>query len=457
MENGEDANLPASDQPCKECKRRRAKCDRGIPECSTCIRSHRHCLYERHSRTPLTRKHLTQVEARLERAEALLKQYRLANKRESPEQNGKKDYPRNQAETLNLVQGSVNGSLKYSASGHQTASMVSNTGVPLTGLEEPPNALEDLEWNEQSKSMVFGDSRSWRQRAHDLSCISGDDSMGHLLDGMALLSVDGKEVGYVGVASGAAFLRYLWKPNQLPTDRRAIHSNGLLPNGNTNVPPDVYLPLEPDARKVIADSFVDAYFSLFHPTLPVIHEPSFRAIYEGRKPRPSEPAWTALANIVAALGSFSAMTECLTVDTPFFYAAKSSLSIGCLESGSLTLAQALILMSYYFQKRNKPNSGYTYAGLAVRIAFGLGLHREFPSWNLSLLKREIRRRVFWTIFVVDASICVTLSRPVSSVRDSTDIPFPLNVREEQIQEHSEEQPPEESGLTIYTALRAGAT
>jgi len=51
----EDAwNLPlgTADQACKECRRRKAKCNRGIPTCGLCIKYNRHCLYEKHSKTP---------------------------------------------------------------------------------------------------------------------------------------------------------------------------------------------------------------------------------------------------------------------------------------------------------------------------------------------------------------------------------------------------------------------
>jgi hypothetical protein len=59
------------------------------------------------------------------------------------------------------------------------------------------------------------------------------------------------------------------------------------------------------------------------------------------------------------------------------------------------------LISNYQQKRNKPNSGYNYTGLAVRMAMGLGLHKEFQDWNISPLKMEIRRRVWWTLCILD--------------------------------------------------------
>lgn len=50
---------PETEEPtsCRECKRRRAKCDGTKPECIVCQKYRRHCLYDKHSRTRLTRKY----------------------------------------------------------------------------------------------------------------------------------------------------------------------------------------------------------------------------------------------------------------------------------------------------------------------------------------------------------------------------------------------------------------
>lgn len=48
--------IGSSDQACKECRRRKARCNKALPTCDLCIKYRRHCLYEKHARTPLTRK-----------------------------------------------------------------------------------------------------------------------------------------------------------------------------------------------------------------------------------------------------------------------------------------------------------------------------------------------------------------------------------------------------------------
>lgn len=54
-----DIPLGFADQACKECRRRKSKCNKAIPTCNLCVKYRRHCLYEKHSRTPLTRKSVT--------------------------------------------------------------------------------------------------------------------------------------------------------------------------------------------------------------------------------------------------------------------------------------------------------------------------------------------------------------------------------------------------------------
>jgi hypothetical protein len=74
----------------------------------------------------------------------------------------------------------------------------------------------------------------------------------------------------------------------------------------------------------------------------------------------------------------------------FLEKATSQISATQLESGNLELVQAFCLLSNLAQKRNKVNSGSVYLGIAVRMAIGLGLHRELPLWSISPFEREVR-------------------------------------------------------------------
>lgn len=146
-------------------------------------------------------------------------------------------------------------------------------------------------------------------------------------------------------------------------------------------------------------------------------------------PRPSGNVWHVLLLVLAAVGAYTTSTQPSDVDLALFEAAKARLSIDMLETGNLILVQTLTLISNYMQKRNKPNSGYNYLGLARRIAMGIGLHKEFPSWETTLFTIEMRRRIWYCLYIFDVGAIITFSRPLDFPIDSVDVELPMNVHD----------------------------
>lgn len=142
-----------------------------------------------------------------------------------------------------------------------------------------------------------------------------------------------------------------------------------------------------DDREI--DELLDAYFKYYHVQYPILHESTFRAQIASVIPPPSGPGWEILTNVVLALGAFVSFRPMEAVDY-FLERALAHVNVDCLEVGNLTLVQAFTLLSNITQKRNKPNAGSIYLGIATRMATSLGLHRELPSWNISLFEREVR-------------------------------------------------------------------
>jgi len=298
------------------------------------------------------------------------------------------------------------------------------TQNPSNPLECPP--MDDFEWDEQHVSGLEStdpDVSSWASKSSE-----NGDGEEVVIDGMASLTVDEKEGGYLGVASGAALLRII---DPLPASRKKPTTsrprNERFSSGSTAMIPSLYG--QPNPNRHIRDAMIDSYFRLYHLSYPIVHEPTFRAQYSEVIPRPNGDCWLILAYVIAAIGLYTTSTSLESNDLPLFAQAKSMLSINFLEAGNLTLVQALTLISNYQQKRNKPNSGYNYLGLAVRMAMGLGLHKEFPGWNISPLKMEIRRRVWWSLCVFDVGATITFSRPMSWPGEGIEVAFPMNVND----------------------------
>lgn len=300
-------------------------------------------------------------------------------------------------------------------------------------LEGPP--LEDFEWNENDSA-----------RAYSLSPDAvGDSAVDDtpLSDGMASLSVNERESGYLGVASGAALLRLLEPQTRRRTPSRLDSSTSFV----TSMTP------QPNPNRHITETMLDAFFRCYHVSYPIVHEPTFRAQYSEVIPRPNGPCWTALAYIVAAIGVWtSAPSSADTLDMALFAHARSILGFNFLEVGNLSLVQALTLASNYQQKRDKPNSGYNYLGLSARMAMGLGLHKEFQGWNIPPLNMEIRRRVWWCLCSFDIGASITFGRPDVWPYKGVEVAFPLNVNDKDLTAASQEYPVESTQITPYTAV-----
>ncbi|KAM0552389.1 hypothetical protein ACHAPJ_007949 [Fusarium lateritium] len=299
--------------------------------------------------------------------------------------------------------------------------------------------MYDFEWCEKEAGHIQGLSPK--------TVVEGQEEDSPISDGMASLSVNEREGGYLGVASGAAMLRLI----DPVTRRRAPSRPQPVVSLTSPITP------QPSPNRHIAETMIDAYFRLYHVSYPIVHEPTFRAQYSELIARPNGPCWTVLAYIVAAIGVWvSSNTSGQALDLALFSQARSMLNFDFLEIGNLTLVQALTLISNYQQKRDKPNSGYNYLGLAVRMAMGLGLHKEFEGWNISPLNMEIRRRVWWSLCVFDVGATITFSRPDVWPYTGVEVSFPLNVNDKDLTAASQSYPPESSQITPYTAVAVQA-
>lgn len=130
--------------------------------------------------------------------------------------------------------------------------------------------------------------------------------------------------------------------------------------------------------------------------------------------------------MVLAVGAFAGPETYRGFDGYYYNQARRAFSTELLHRGSTHLVQALSLMANYLQKRNKVNSGFTFLGIAINMAIGLGMHREFSEKSFSTFDMEIRRRIWWTIYIFDAGARLTFGRP-SVLFCGTNVKFPSNL------------------------------
>ncbi|UNI18405.1 hypothetical protein JDV02_004676 [Purpureocillium takamizusanense] len=171
--------------------------------------------------------------------------------------------------------------------------------------------------------------------------------------------------------------------------------------------------------KDVRDSLVDAYFASINPLFPVVDEAAFRARYEEVGEQPS----LMLLHAVLLAGAHVSMHPRVV---PVRYMLKATLFRRAKqlfdmrhEHDRLHLVQTALLFTWHLQNGDTASSGgYFWAGVACRIAFGMGMHRNLPTATMDPVQnymptqdRHQWRRVWWTLFQVDALSALEHGRP----------------------------------------------
>lgn len=373
---------------CLECRSRKSRCS-GTTPCLYCSKAKKQCLYEAvPSRTSLTRRNLDESERRCEVLRSLLS--------------------------------SLNPGLDIEAALQQAKQAAEpNATVPsLENLDVAP-VLKEFEWRETP--LLSKPERS-----------VGSSDAG---DGMASLPANTGTSGYLGSSSGSSLLETIFDllpktdvgvtPRSVdsPASQTSSPRTGTSQTAITSVGVSDRL-----ATAAVTERLIDAYFTCYNASYPIIHESAFRKTYRDPGVMRPTPIARLTYYMVLAVGHWSLSHGDEDENSPYYHSARNSISVHMLESGSMEAVQAFALLGHYLQKRDRPNTGYNYIGIALRMALGLGLHRELPSSDapVSALVRQRRRQVWWTLFCFESGFSITTGRPLMINNTSTDALLPNN-------------------------------
>ncbi|KAJ4360463.1 uncharacterized protein N0V89_001026 [Didymosphaeria variabile] len=288
----------------------------------------------------------------------------------------------------------------------------------ISDLSHGSGGAESLEALEQAppQDPFWDEARKHQLRVQGVS----DD-----VNGLSL-SVD-RLSSYVGISSITAALKVIVRcaPQARPLIAQSNNETVLPSRANSPAPeladnrPDA-LPPPPQGQALI-----ESYFECVHPFFPMIEERKFWSTYLLGDRRDSP--WLALLNIVFALGSLASSTASNEAHYVYFNRSRRHLSFESFGSGNLEVLQALAIMSgYYMHYLNRPNEAHSLMGGVLRMATALGLHREYSdrathdnNQLLSVLgpgegdtvSPENRRRIWWSLFCLDAWASTTTGRP----------------------------------------------
>lgn len=193
----------------------------------------------------------------------------------------------------------------------------------------------------------------------------------------------------------------------------------------TQMPPPPASDVSFDVQAV-SDLLINAYFDYVHNDFLVLHEATFREEYErfciAPETSSADPTWLCILLCVLILARRVALSENIALPQAEGMEEKwwrhvQSLLPGVLFTSSVSAVQALILAGLHLHNTSHRDACWTLTAAAVRIAMAIGLHRE-PNKSLHTpLTRELRKRLWWTLYEFEQMQASSHDRP-SAIDDS---------------------------------------
>lgn len=112
-----------------------------------------------------------------------------------------------------------------------------------------------------------------------------------------------------------------------------------------------------------------------------------------------------------------------------FYEISRRLLPDVVVSSSMTSIQICVLQGIFLPSAESRDAGYNLLGLALRMAVNMGMHRSFGAEALHPNVRELRNRLWWSVYVAERIFSVEMGRPLAINDAEIDAPLPVNVPE----------------------------
>ncbi|KAL1882364.1 hypothetical protein VTK73DRAFT_1923 [Phialemonium thermophilum] len=215
-----------------------------------------------------------------------------------------------------------------------------------------------------------------------------------------------------------AFSRGIWKP---PAQYRRTLSSAI---------PDFLRPELPSKQTV--DHLLHSFYTSIHSMTPIVHWPTFRQavdnLYKPGQYQNAPAAFLSLFFAVLASGSLfspdSHMQQRSSMATNFVKLAGQLIS-PWTNDFVLDHARALALIVIFMNETNLKSAAWSWLGTAVRVGQDIGLHSESGPWPV--IEGEMRRRTWWTLYILDRSLALELGRPVMIDDSECDVSLPAGV------------------------------
>ncbi|KAL5406128.1 hypothetical protein PMIN04_012140 [Paraphaeosphaeria minitans] len=93
------------------------------------------------------------------------------------------------------------------------------------------------------------------------------------------------------------------------------------------------------------------------------------------------------------------------------------------ESDRVSLVQALLLLTYYYETPDDQKDTWHWMGVATSFAHTIGLHRNPDNMNLDSKRVKLWKRIWWSIYMRDRSIALGMRWPTRIKSEDFDVPM----------------------------------
>ena len=199
---------------------------------------------------------------------------------------------------------------------------------------------------------------------------------------------------------------------------RSIH----VPNVSSNLPVDPY---NETCRQLMAIFFQHLYQYNF-----CVYREYFLRDYAAK----GGPYYSdMLMYSICAVGALVSPQESHQAIAMDFMKYAEDLLLSSLDLPDLTTLQSMLILSLLEIGQGRGTKGWLFCGMACRLTHEMGLHLDPGNWssrNESSIDREILRRVYWAVFIIDKQLSLFFGRPPAlypheaDVRNTIRIPYP---------------------------------
>jgi len=172
--------------------------------------------------------------------------------------------------------------------------------------------------------------------------------------------------------------------------------------------------------------------------MPLLHWPTFQEEYEeayriGSLQR-IPPVWSSLFFGVLAVGVVFSTEPVVQRPHKGKEYMEMSRMLTDLWNDEFTIdhARGALLISIFLTEMNLKSAAWTWLGAAIRIAQDIGLHTETGPWPT--IEGEMRRRVWWAIYVWDRLLSLEMGRPLLIEDADCDVSLPAAIDDHYIRD-----------------------